>query len=72
MVGLFAAAMSSLDSTLNALSALSMQDVVKRYLNLDLSGRKELIVSKLLTVFWGVVCLFFAFFVFIWIDPGAY
>ncbi len=63
MVGLFAAAMSSLDSTLNALSALSMQDVVKRYLKLDLSGRKELIVSKLLTVFWGSVCLFFAFFV---------
>ena len=63
MVGLFAAAMSSLDSTLNALSALSMQDIVKRYLKTDLSGPKELIVSKLLTVFWGSVCLFFAFFV---------
>jgi SSS family solute:Na+ symporter len=63
MVGLFAAAMSSLDSTLNALSALSMQDIVKRHLKIELSGRKELILSKLLTVFWGSVCLFFAFFV---------
>jgi SSS family solute:Na+ symporter len=63
MVGLFAAAMSSLDSTLNALSALSMQDIVKRNLKLKLTGRQELLISKLLTVFWGAVCLFFAFFV---------
>jgi SSS family solute:Na+ symporter len=63
MVGLFAAAMSSLDSTLNALSALSMQDIVKRYRKIELSGRMELVISKLLTVFWGAVCLFFAFFV---------
>ena len=63
MVGLFAAAMSSLDSTLNALSALSMQDIVKRYLKIELSGRMELVISKLLTVFWGAVCLVFAFFV---------
>ena len=63
MVGLFAAAMSSLDSTLNALSALSMQDIVKRCLKLNLTVRQELLISKLLTVFWGMVCLFFAFFV---------
>jgi len=63
MVGLFAAAMSSLDSTLNALSALGMQDIVKRYLKKEMSGRMELVISKLLTVFWGVVCIFFAFFV---------
>jgi SSS family solute:Na+ symporter len=63
MVGLFAAAMSSLDSTLNALSALSMQDIVKRFAKKELSGRMELLISKLLTVFWGVVCLVFAFFV---------
>ena len=63
MVGLFAAAMSSLDSTLNALSALSMQDIVKRYAKIEISGRMELVISKLLTVFWGAVCLFFAFFV---------
>ena len=63
MVGLFAAAMSSLDSTLNALSALGMQDIVKRYVKKELSSRMELALSKVLTVFWGAVCLFFAFFV---------
>lgn len=63
MVGLFAAAMSSLDSTLNALSALSMQDIVKRHVRMELSERQELVISKSLTVFWGLVCLFFAFFV---------
>jgi SSS family solute:Na+ symporter len=63
MVGLFAAAMSSLDSTLNALSALSMEDIVKRFAARGLSPRLELLTSKLLTVFWGAVCIFFAFYV---------
>jgi SSS family solute:Na+ symporter len=63
MVGLFAAAMSSLDSTLNALSALSMEDIVKRFAAGEFSPRLELLTSKLLTIFWGAVCIFFAFFV---------
>ena len=63
MVGLIAAAMSSLDSTLNALSALSMQDLVKAFANRDFSARTEMFLSKLLTIFWGVVCLAFSFFV---------
>lgn len=63
MVGLFAAAMSSLDSTLNALSALSMEDIVKRYSKKDFSPRLALFTSKMLTVFWGAVCIFFAFYV---------
>ena len=63
MVGLLAAAMSSLDSTLNALSALSMEDIVKPYLKKDFPPRLELFISKMLTVFWGTVCTFFAFWV---------
>ncbi len=63
IVGLFAAAMSSLDSTLNALSALSMEDIVKRFSKTEFSPRQELLISKMLTVFWGTVCIFFAFFV---------
>jgi SSS family solute:Na+ symporter len=63
MVGLFAAAMSSLDSTLNALSALSMEDIVKRFAARELSPRLELLTSKLLTIFWGTVCVIFAFYV---------
>lgn len=63
MVGLFAAAMSSLDSTLNALSALSMQDIIKKLVKREFSVRMELVISKLLTVFWGVICLAFSFYV---------
>jgi SSS family solute:Na+ symporter len=48
---------------LNALSALGMQDIDKHYVKNELSDRMELVLSKLLTVFWGVVCIFFAFFV---------
>ena len=63
MVGLLAAAMSSLDSTLNALSALSMQDIIKGIVKTKLSPRTEMRLSKLLTVFWGAVCLSFSFYV---------
>jgi len=63
MVGLLAAAMSSLDSTLNALSALSMQDIVKSFAKKELGSRVEILLSKLLTVFWGIVCLAFSFYV---------
>ena len=63
MVGLLAAAMSSLDSTLNALSALSLQDIVKGFAKKKLSSRVEIRLSKLLTVFWGVVWLAFSFYV---------
>ncbi len=63
MVGLFAAAMSSLDSTINSLSALSMEDIVRRYIKKDMTARQGLVASKLLTVFWGLVCLVSAFFV---------
>jgi SSS family solute:Na+ symporter len=63
MVGLVAAAMSSLDSTLNALSALSMQDLVGGFVKRKLTHRTEILLSKMLTVFWGVVCLTFSFYV---------
>ena len=63
MVGLVAAAMSSLDSTLNALSALTMQDLVGRFVRRGFSHRAEMMLSKMLTGFWGVVCLTFSFYV---------
>ena len=63
MAGLVAAAMSSLDSTLNALSALSMQDLVVGFSKREFSPRTEMMLSKILTVFWGVVCLTFSFYV---------
>ncbi|QYY36401.1 sodium/solute symporter [Ruficoccus sp. ZRK36] len=63
MVGLFAAAMSSLDSTLNSMSAVTMQDFVERFSKKELSSRAQLIWSKLTTLFWGMLCLGFSFFV---------
>jgi SSS family solute:Na+ symporter len=63
MVGLFSAAMSSLDSTINSLSATTMQDVFKSFLGKTYTEREELLVSKLLTIFWGTVCTVFAFYV---------
>lgn len=63
MVGLFSAAMSSLDSTINSLSATTMQDVFKSFLEKDFSQKQELYLSKLLTIFWGTICTVFAFFV---------
>ncbi len=63
MVGLFSAAMSSLDSTINSLSATTMQDIFKSFLNKNYSEKQELYLSKILTIFWGTVCTIFAFFV---------
>ena len=63
MVGLFSAAMSSLDSTINSLSATTMQDIFKSFMGKTFSEKQELYLSKALTIFWGTVCTIFAFFV---------
>ena len=63
MVGLFSAAMSSLDSTINSLSATTMEDIIKGQCGKKISMKQELIYSKLLTVFWGTICTIFAFYV---------
>ena len=56
--------MSSLDSVINSLSATTMEDFIKRHPR----GRKwvlqrELLVSRMLTVFWGMLALVISFFV---------
>lgn len=64
MVALFAAAMSSLDSVLNSLSATTMEDFVRRFNRHSVwSDRKEILISRLITACWGVVTLAMAFFV---------
>ncbi len=63
MVGLFAAAMSSLDSVLNALSATTMEDVIRRFRRTPMPERTEFLLAKALTAFWGVVTVTMAFFV---------
>lgn len=61
IVAIMSAAMSSLSSTVNSLSAVTLEDFVKRY-NPDISDKKYVSYSRLLSIFWGLVCLFFAFF----------
>lgn len=63
MVALFAAAMSSLDSVINSLSATTMEDFIRRARRQQWSPRQELWVSRWVTVFWGVVTLWMAFYV---------
>lgn len=61
IVAILSAAMSSLSSTVNSLSAVTMEDFVKRF-RPQLSEKNYVLGSRILSLFWGVVCLFFAFF----------
>ncbi len=62
IAGIFAASMSSLDSTLNSLSAATWRDLLlKFYKPLAAVGHQEAVVwSRWLTVIWGAFCTSFA------------
>ena len=60
MVGILSAAMSSLSSTVNSLSAVSVEDFFNRG-EKKLSTKKYMMISKASVVFWGVVCIAAAF-----------
>jgi Na+/proline symporter len=57
---IFTAAMSSISGEINSLATVSVIDVYKRYLKKDGSDRHYLIVSRLLTAFWGIYAIGFA------------
>ncbi|MEX0288944.1 MAG: sodium:solute symporter [Flavobacteriaceae bacterium] len=61
LVAIMSAAMSSLSSTVNSLSAVTLEDFIKRF-KTDLSDKQYVRYSRMLSIFWGLVCLFFAFF----------
>jgi len=64
MVAMFAAAMSSLDSTINSLSALTIRDVVERFRSAGPFNEREMIRwGRLITIGWGILCMTFSFFV---------
>lgn len=64
IVALFSAAMSSLDSTINSLSATSIKDIYERFFcDGEIPQEKQLLLSRLFTVFWGALIVFFSFFV---------
>lgn len=59
---IFSAAMSSTASELNALASTSIIDIYKRNIYQNGSEKHYLIASKLFTLFWGLVAVFFATF----------
>jgi len=60
MVGILSAAMSSLSSTVNSLSAVTVEDFFNRG-EKKLDNKKYMMISKVSVVFWGVVCIASAF-----------
>lgn len=63
LVALFAAAMSSLDSVLNSLSATTMEDFVVRFKQTPFTQHQEIWLSRAVTTAWGAITLLMAFFV---------
>ncbi len=59
MVGLIAAAMSSVDSAINSLSAATMEDFVKPFKALN--ERQTLLYSRITTLLWGLFSIVFSF-----------
>jgi SSS family transporter len=59
---IFSAAMSSTASELNALASTSIIDIYKRNIYQRGTEKHYLIASKLFTLFWGIVAVFFATF----------
>ncbi len=60
LAGIVAAAMSSLSSSLNALASSSVNDLYERISRHSMDADRGLFVSRLLTLFWGVVFIGFA------------
>jgi SSS family solute:Na+ symporter len=61
MVGLIAASMSSIDSALNSLSAVTVEDFIRPRLSKQTSAAKQLLLGRACTMLWGlfaVVCAF--------------
>ncbi|MBP1081859.1 sodium:solute symporter [Bacillus capparidis] len=62
IAGVFAAAMSSLDSALNSLSAVTVHDIYKKFFKKKASEAHYLKASRWATIFWGAYAMVFAFF----------
>lgn len=62
-IAIMAAAMSSLDSSINSLSAATVEDIYKKLRKRRIEPHQEIKISKMFTLFWGIFCITFAFFV---------
>jgi len=64
LVGIFAAAMSSIDSAINSLSAATLKDLLIRSQGLkEFISKRFIFYSRLTTLLWGTVCTLFAYLV---------
>ena len=64
IIALFSAAMSSLDSTINSLSATTLRDIYERFFESEShSPKMKLYLGRFTTIFWGIVCTAAAFYV---------
>ncbi|MCR9276395.1 MAG: hypothetical protein NXH85_00375 [Pseudomonadaceae bacterium] len=61
IVGLLAAAMSSIDSAINSLSAATVEDFIQPRLTQPLTNTAALRLSRLVTVAWGFAAVLFSF-----------
>lgn len=61
VVAIFSAAMSSLDSSINSLSATTMRDIYERFIDSEPHPAMHLRMSRMLTVTWGAICTGTAF-----------
>ena len=61
MVGLIAASMSSIDSALNSLSAVTVEDFIRPHFAPDSDPKKLLLTGRLCTLLWGLFAVIFAF-----------
>jgi len=61
LIAILSAAMSSLSSTVNSLSAVTVEDFIKRF-KPDMGDKQYVMYSRLTSIFWGLVCLLSAFF----------
>lgn len=59
LAGILAAAMSTLSSSLNALSSSTMTDLIAQFRRTPLGDREALTVSRVTTLIWGLVFIVF-------------
>ena len=59
-VAILSALMSSLDSALNSMSAVTVRDFYQRYWKKDGTAHHYLLASKICTLLWGIFCIGFA------------
>ncbi len=62
LAAILSASMSSTSAELNALASTSVMDIYKRIIHDKGSERHYLIASKIATIFWGAIAIFFALF----------